>query len=94
VPCMVVSSTIWAAIFLEVGRVLGRNSRYLFRVVPAHLVPLVFVALALVWAGWLLYEHRWKPRREARRKARQEADNRAQSNNALPSKAEGRTAKM
>ncbi len=98
VPCVLVSSIAWAAIFLEVGRVLGRNSRYLFRIVPAHLVPLVFVALGLVWAAWLLYEYRWKPRREARREAqRQEritAENRAQSNSSLSSKAEGRTAKM
>jgi membrane protein DedA with SNARE-associated domain len=94
VPCVLVSSTIWAAIFLELGRALGRNSRLLFRVVPAHLLPLVFVALALVWALWLLYEHRWRPRAEARRRARGTSDDRVQSNNALPSKAEGRTAKM
>jgi membrane protein DedA with SNARE-associated domain len=94
VPCVLVSSMAWAAIFLEVGRVLGRNSRYLFRLVPAHLVPLVFVVLALIWAVWLLYEHRWRPRREARRRARSATDTRAQSNSSLSSKAEGRTAKM
>jgi membrane protein DedA with SNARE-associated domain len=94
VPCVLVSASIWAAIFLELGRVLGRNSRYLFRIVPAHLLPLIFVALGLVWATWLLYEHRWKPRREARRQARMTADDRAQSNSNLSSKAEGRTAKM
>ena len=94
VPCVFVSSLAWAAIFLEVGRVLGRNSRYLFRVVPAHLVPLVFVALALVWAGWLVYEHRIRPRREARRRASSTPESHAQSNSSLSSKAEGRTAKM
>jgi membrane protein DedA with SNARE-associated domain len=94
VPCVLLSSSIWAAIFLELGRILGRNSRYLFQLVPAHLVPLVFVALALVWAVWLLYEHRWKPRREARQRALQAEVDRAESNNPLPPKAEGRTAKM
>jgi len=94
VPCVFVSSILWAAIFLEVGRLLGRNSRYLFRLVPAHLVPLVFVFLALVWASWLLYEHRWRPRREARRRARSASEDRAQSNSSVSSKAEGRTAKM
>jgi membrane-associated protein len=94
VPCVLLSAAIWAGIFLEVGRVLGRNSRYLFRLLPAHLVPLVFVLLALVWALWLLYEHRWRPRREARRRARSAAAHRVQSNSSLPSKAEGRTAKM
>src|SRR5215472_2797491 len=33
VPCVLLSSAIWAAIFLELGRVLGRNSRLLFRVI-------------------------------------------------------------
>lgn len=94
VPCVLVSSAMWAAIFLEVGRVLGRNSRHLFRVVPVHLVPLIFVVVALVWALWLLHEHRWRPRREARRRARSAAGHRAQSNSSLSSKAEGRTAKM
>ena len=94
VPCVLISSTIWAAIFLELGRVVGRNSRHLFQLLPAHLVPLVFVALGLVWATWLLWEHRWRPRREARRKALQAEADRGESNNSLPPKAEGRTAKM
>lgn len=94
VPCVLVSAAIWAAIFLEVGRMLGRSSRHLFRLVPAHLVPLIFVVLAMVWALWLLYEHRWRPRREARRRARSASAHRVQSNSSLPSKADGRTAKM
>jgi membrane protein DedA with SNARE-associated domain len=94
VPCVLISSTIWAAIFLELGRMLGRNSRLLFRVVPSHLLPLVFVLLALAWALWLFYEHRWRPRREVRRRARLRAGDRVQSNSSLPPKAEGRTAKM
>ena len=94
VPCVLVSAAIWAAIFLELGRLLGRSSRHLFRLLPAHLVPLVFVVLAMVWALWLLYEHRWRPRREARRRARSTPGHRVQSNSSLPSKADGRTAKM
>jgi membrane protein DedA with SNARE-associated domain len=94
VPSVLLSSTLWAIIFLELGRALGRNSRLLFRVVPAHLIPLVFVFLALIWASWLFYEHRMRPRAEARRRARAEAEERVQSNKSLPSKAEGRTAKM
>jgi membrane protein DedA with SNARE-associated domain len=94
VPCVLVSSSVWAAIFLELGRMLGRNSRELFRLIPTHLLPLVYVLLALVWALWLVYEHRWKPHREARRQAQRAAAERAQSNKSLPPKAEGRTAKM
>ncbi len=94
VPCVLISASIWAAIFLELGRVLGRNSRELFQLIPAHLLPLVFVLLGLVWALWLLREHGWKPRRKARRQARAAEAERAQSNNSLSSKAEGRTAKM
>jgi len=94
VPCVLISSTIWAAIFLELGRAVGRNSRLLFRLVPAHLLPPAFVLLALAWALWLLYEHRWRPRRQARRRAEQRSSDRVQSNNSLPPKAEGRTAKM
>jgi membrane protein DedA with SNARE-associated domain len=95
VPCVFVSSAIWAVIFLNLGRVVGRNSRMLFRLVPSHLLPLVFVAIALVWAGWLFYEHGYRPRAEARRRARAaEAGERVQSNKTLPPKAEGRTAKM
>jgi membrane protein DedA with SNARE-associated domain len=94
VPCVLVSSTVWAAIFLELGRALGRNSRYLFRLVPAHLLPFGILLIALGWTLWLVYDHRWRPRREARRQARSEAQSRAQSNKPLPPKAEGRTAKM
>jgi membrane protein DedA with SNARE-associated domain len=94
VPCVLLSSTIWAAIFLELGRALGRNSRFLFRLVPTDLLPLVLGLLVLGWVLWLVYDHRWRPRREARRRARSEAQSRAQSNKPLPPKAEGRTAKM
>lgn len=94
VLCVLVSSSIWAAIFLELGRLLGRNSRYLFRLVPVHLLPLAIGLLVVVWIGWLAYDHRWRPRRNARRRAPETPANGSEASGALPSKAEGRTAKM
>jgi membrane-associated protein len=94
VPCVLVSSAIWAAIFLELGRMLGRNSRVLFRLVPAHLLPLFILLLAIGWLLWLGYERRRGPRREARQRENTDVGNRSQSSSSLPPKAEGRTAKM
>ena len=94
VICVLISSSIWAAIFLELGRALGRNSRYLFRVFPAHLVPLGILLIALLWVLWLGYDHAGRHRREARRRARASASQRSEATRGLPSKAEGRTAKM
>ncbi len=90
VLCVLFSSSIWAAIFLELGRVLGRNSRFLFRLLPARLLPVALLLIVLAWLLWLAYDHSWRPRREARRRAA----SRAQSNGGLSPKAEGRTAKM
>jgi membrane protein DedA with SNARE-associated domain len=90
VPCVLVSSAIWAAIFLELGRLLGRNSRFLFRLVPIHLLPLVIVLIALAWVFWLAREHRSRSRGESRRGG----DGVTKPPPARPSKAEGRTAKM
>ncbi len=90
VACVVVSSMAWAAIFLELGRMLGRNSRYLFRIFPAHLLPLALLVVILAWALWLANEHRSR-RREVRSSA---ARAEAQGSGGLPPKAEGRTAKM
>jgi membrane protein DedA with SNARE-associated domain len=58
VPCVIISSTIWAAIFINLGRALGRNSRYLFRLLPVHLLPLVLLVLAALYVGWLIWDHR------------------------------------
>jgi membrane protein DedA with SNARE-associated domain len=65
VPCVFVSSLIWATIFLELGRVLGRNSRFLFRLVPAHLLPWGALILVVGVLVFLAYEHGWRPRRHA-----------------------------
>src|SRR5262249_22577359 len=94
VICVLISSSIWAAIFLELGRALGRNSRYLFRVFPAHLVPLGILLLALLWVLGLGCDHAGRHRREARRRARASASHHSEATRGLPSKAEGRTAKM
>jgi membrane protein DedA with SNARE-associated domain len=85
VICVLVSSTIWATIFLELGRHLGRNSRRLFHLVPAHLLPLAILLIVCLWAIWLAYEHGWAARRRARRR---------DDTGTLSAKAEGRTAKM
>lgn len=58
VPCVIISSTIWAAIFLNVGRALGRNSRYLFRLLPVHLFPFVILIVVLLYVSWLVWDHR------------------------------------
>lgn len=66
IPCVMVSSAIWAFIFLEIGRILGRRSGVLFRLLPAHLIP---YALGLIVAGVLVFlavEHGWRPRRRHR----------------------------
>lgn len=85
VVCVLVSSSIWAAIFLELGRTLGRNSRFLFRIFPVHLVPVAVLLLALLWVLWIAHEQR-------SRRSRARAT--AQARGGLPAKAEGRTAKM
>ena len=62
VPCVLVSASIWAAIFLEVGRRLGPRVRDLFSLFPAHLLPWLIVGLILVVIGYLAYEHGFKPK--------------------------------
>ncbi len=73
VPCVAISSTIWAVIFIELGRFLGRRSGLLFRLVPAHLLPYAILILALgivIFVGW---HHGWRPFRERRRAGRGQA---------------------
>lgn len=71
VPCVLISASIWAAIFLEIGRVLGRNSRLLFRLFPAHLFPFMLLLIAAVAIFWVAFEHRSRARRESDAKAEQ-----------------------
>ena len=61
-----VSSAIWALVFLELGRQLGRRTFALFRLVPAHLLPWIVGAMAIVVIGHHLLERR-RAQAEARR---------------------------
>ncbi len=66
IPCVLLSATIWAAIFLELGRRLGPRVRELFGFFPAHLIPWLALGLALVVIGYLGYEHGFKPKTRKR----------------------------
>lgn len=92
--CVLISSSIWAAIFLELGRMLGKNSRYLFRVFPAHLLPLGILLIAVVWLLWLGYEHTARQRRGHRTRSHTLNTSGPLTHRPHRSKAEGRTAKM
>jgi membrane protein DedA with SNARE-associated domain len=67
VPSVMVSSAMWAAIFLTLGRVLGRRSHLLFHLLPFHLLPMLVVALVLLALLYLGYERGWRARSQARR---------------------------
>jgi membrane protein DedA with SNARE-associated domain len=62
IPCVLISATIWAAIFLELGRRLGPTVLDLFTLFPAHLIPWLLLGLALVVIGYLGYEHGFRPK--------------------------------
>ena len=70
VPCVFVSASIWAFIFLEIGRILGRNSRFLFRLFPSHLFPLFLLVIGIAAVLWVAYEHRSRARAESRQPER------------------------
>jgi membrane protein DedA with SNARE-associated domain len=62
IPCVLVSASIWAAIFLEVGRRVGPRIREVFLIFPAHLIPWLALGLVLLVIGYLGYEHGFKPK--------------------------------
>ena len=62
IPCVLLSTSIWAAIFLVLGRRLGPRVRGLFRLFPAHLIPWLAMGLVLLLIGYLAYEHGFKPK--------------------------------
>ena len=62
IPCVLVSASIWAAIFLELGRRLGPRVRNLFGIFPAHLIPWLLLGLILLAIGYLAYEHGFNPK--------------------------------
>lgn len=63
VPSVAISSAIWAISLIEVGRLLGRRSFGLFRLVPGHLLPYLAIAIGLLVVAY----HVWERRRAARR---------------------------
>jgi membrane protein DedA with SNARE-associated domain len=67
IPCVFVSALVWAAIFLELGRLMGPRIREAFRIFPAELIPWVLMGLALLVIGYLGYEHGFKPKAWSRR---------------------------
>ena len=67
IPCVAVSTTLWAAIFLELGRLLGPKARELFGFFPAWLFPWLLLGLAVLLVGYLSYEHGIKPKAWRRR---------------------------
>lgn len=62
IPCVLISASIWAAVFLEVGRRLGPRVRNLFGIFPVHLIPWLVLGLILLSIGYLAYEHGFKPK--------------------------------
>lgn len=62
IPCVAVSATLWAAIFITLGRVLGPRARGLFGILPADLIPWLLFGLGLLAVGYLGYEHGFKPK--------------------------------
>ena len=67
IPCVLLSATVWAAIFLELGRRLGPRVRDLLGIFPAYLLPWLGLGLVLLVIGYLGYEHGFIPK--ARRRA-------------------------
>ena len=66
VPCVLFSATIWAAIFLELGRRLGPRVRDLLGIFPAYLLPWFALGLVLLVIGYLAYEHGYLPKGRGR----------------------------
>jgi len=61
VPCVMISSSIWALIFLMLGRALGRQSFRLFRLIPAHLLPYAVAIGLVIVLVWIALAHGWRP---------------------------------
>src|SRR5713226_8665473 len=66
IPCVLLSATIWAAIFLELGRRLGPRVRALFGIFPAYLLPWLGLGLVVLAIGYLAYEHGFLPKNRSR----------------------------
>jgi membrane protein DedA with SNARE-associated domain len=62
IPCVLISASIWAAIFLEIGRLVGPSVGNLFSLFPAQLFPWLALGLILAAIGYLAYRHGYKPK--------------------------------
>jgi membrane protein DedA with SNARE-associated domain len=65
IPCVIVSSTAWALIFVTVGRLLGRQSGRLARLIPAHLLPYAVGLIVIVGFVLVARAHGWQPFRHS-----------------------------
>ncbi len=61
IPCVAVSSTAWALIFVTVGRLLGRQSGRLARLLPAHLLPYAVGVIIILCFVLVALAHGWHP---------------------------------
>src|SRR5258708_7075868 len=62
IPCVLISASIWAGIFLEIGRLLGPSVGNLFSLFPAQLFPWLALGLILAAIGYLAYRHGFNPK--------------------------------
>lgn len=61
IPCVIVSSTAWALILVTIGRLLGRQSGRLARLIPAHLLPYAVGLVVIVGFVLAARAHGWQP---------------------------------
>lgn len=71
VPCVMLSSAVWAAIFIILGRMLGRQAGRLSRLLPAHLVPYALLLVAAVALVVVARHHGWHPFRRGQARSAQ-----------------------
>jgi membrane protein DedA with SNARE-associated domain len=57
VPSVLLAAAIWSAMFIEIGRHLGRQVFGLFRLLPADTVIWVIFAIVVLGLGLFAYEH-------------------------------------
>jgi membrane protein DedA with SNARE-associated domain len=76
-PSVLVAALIWAVMFIEIGRHLGREVFVFFRLLPADALPGLLLLIVLIGIAFFAYEHayqRARHRRRAPKGAHREAD--------------------